>query len=756
MYVLTEWQTDRALPHPDQTYRLLRVSSINNEPYDIGVTSAPFGPGLAQDFPANIESFVRVLDGQSLVQIGEERYQEDNYYYVDPQFFSFFGFSLLHGDPETALEQPHHIVLTQETALRYFGSAEEAMGKTIRVDNEYDAVVSGVLDELEHPTHLTFDILESTRTLEDADWWTVWWNNSLCTYLRLNPGVSADNFEAQLPAFMDKHFGGGFARSGRRIDLRLQPLRSVYFEAGTRYDPMRHGSLPAMRIFTIATLLLIAIALFNYVNLSTAKTVERGVEIGIYKALGSDRRHIVTQVLGETLALTSFSLGVACLLTWSLRGWFEQFFEVALAPALSPALLIGAFIVLVVLLSLIAGFYPGLLLSSHQPALALKGLSRSGDRSMPAIRRILIVFQFALSIGLLACTFVIQQQLEYLNQKNLGFDKDQVLLIRANNPDVYGHRDALKQRLLQTPGVRQVSVSTGYPGGFHDASSIEVAGVPETVRMRTAFVDFDYAPTFGLELVAGRDFSSAFSTDSSGAALLNEQAVAELGLSIDEVLNRQISNPLFDSEPRTVVGVVKNYHFSSLHDAIEPLLISTRFNGRDIAIKADADRLPKIIESAGEMWSEYSPAYPFEYSFLDKRLEQHYTNEQRQTRLFSLFASIAILIASLGMFGLAAFAVSKRTKEIGIRKVLGASLGDVVYLLSRNFVVQVISAALIAIPVAYFFLVRWLDGFAYRVDMNVWLFALAGLIAVLVAGATVGVQASRAALSNPVDALRNE
>ena len=756
MYVLTEWQTDRAFPEPERTYRMLRVSEINGDAYDIGVTSAPFATALAQDFPATIESYMRVLPGQSLVEVGEDRYREDNYYYVDPQFFSFFGYSLRHGDPETALSRPHNVVLTYETALRYFGNAESAMGETLRIDNDYDALVTGVLEESKFATHMEFDLLESTETLVSLNFWTEWWNNNLCTYLRLNPGIDAGQFEAQLPAFMDKYFGDDFERTGQRLDLRLQPLADVYFEADTRYDPMRHGSLPAMRIFVIATLLLIVIALFNYVNLSTAKTIERGVEVGIYKALGSDKKQIMGQVLGETFVLTALSLGFAGLATLAARGWFEQFFEVSLNPALSFWAFAALGLGLVLVMTLIAGLYPGLLLASHQPALALKGLSASGERSTPGIRRVLVVFQFALSIGLLACTFVIRQQLDYLSEKNLGFEKEQVLLIQANNPDLYAQRQTFKERLLQEPGVSEVTVSRGYPGGFHDASTLEVAGIPGTTRMRTAFVDFDYVETFGLEIIAGRDFSSEFSSDSSRAAILNERAVAELGLSVEEVLNRQISNPLFDPEPRVVVGVVRDYHFSSLHDAIEPLIISTAFVGRDIAIKVDASRMQDVIETAQTMWEAYSPVYPFTFRFLDDRLEQLYTNEQRQNRLFGLFGGIAILIAALGMLGLAAFAVAKRTKEIGIRKVLGASLGDVVVLLSRSFLIQVVIAGVVAIPVAYLFLRQWLEGFAYHIDMGAWMFILAGAIAVLVAVLTVGVQASRAALANPVEALRYE
>lgn len=758
LYVLNEWQTDRSFPEPDRTFRLLRVSGINNEPYDIGVTSAPFAPALEQDYPADIEETVRVLDGNSLVEWDDQRFEEENYYYVDPNFLSFFGFELSHGDPQTALSKIHSIVLTSETARRYFGSESQAVGQTLRIDNSYDALVTGVLKKIKAPMHLQFDLLESNQELEKSQWWTGWWNNILCTYVRLKEGASGPALESRLPAFMDKYFAKDFARNGNRIDLRLQPIRSVYFEAATRYDPMRHGNRQAVRIFLFAALLLVVIACANYINLSTARATERSKEIGVYKVLGAGRSGIIWQMLGESLLLTAASIMAAQLLVTLAMPWFDQVFGVPYRLELSPWITALTLAGVGLMVTLAAGLYPGWLLSAFRPIEVLKGgnLSATGAPGGSNLRKALVIFQFVLSVGLLASTFLIQQQLDYLQNKALGFDKEHVLTIQINNPELYHNRETFREQLLREPGVSSVSFLNGIPGGMHDATSVEIPELGQTVKMRTAFVDFEFVKTLGLELVAGRDFNSSLASDSTRVAILNERAVADLGFTPEEALGKKVLLTSFDSLSRNIVGVVKNYHFSSLHDAIEPLVISTAFRGGIAAIKAQGDRIPQVITAAEAAWNEQSPAFPFTYRFLDEWLNRHYQSEVRQGRIFTLFAGIAIFIACLGMFGLATFAAHTRTKEIGIRKVLGASIGNIVTLLSKDFLILVAIALLIASPLAWYFMDRWLADFAYRINIGWWVFALAGITAFAIAALTVSFQSIRAALANPVKSLRNE
>ncbi len=757
LYVLNERQTDRSLPHPERTFRLLRVSNINNEPYDIGVTSGPFAPALLQDFPADVAETVRVLDGNSLVTIGEQRFLEEKYYYADPNFFHFFNFPLLHGDPNTALAKPHSIVLSQATARRYFGSETAALGQTLHIDNDYDATVTGVFADPKAPTHLDFDLVESSLSFNDAEWWTTgWWNNSLCTYLRLSPGTSAAALEARLPKFMDKYFGNDFARNGSRIDLRLQALRDVYFESEVRYDPMRHGDRKAVSIFLIAALLLVVIACANYINLSTARSLERSKAVGVHKVLGSGRGRIIGQMLGESFLLTSAAVLLAVQLVWLALPWFSNVFGVSFQLDLPFGATICSIIGLTVVVALLAGIYPGWFLSAFKPATVLKGKTTAGERHTAGLRKTLVVFQFILSVGLLCSTFVVRRQLDFLKNKNLGFDKTHVLVLNINSQELYNNRAAFRQQLSREPGVRQISFLNGIPGGMHDATSVDVPEMSQNIRLRTVFADFDFVKTFGLKMVAGRDFDQRLASDSSRAALLNERAVADLGLRPEEALGKKILLTSFDTIPRTVVGVVKDYHFASLHDAIEPMVISTAFRGGIIAVKAEGARIPEVIASAEKAWNAQAPAYPFAYQFLDEQLDRLYQNEVRQGRIFGWFAGIAIFIACLGMFGLAAFAATSRIKEIGIRKVLGASVGGIVGLLSKDFLKLVAIAIVIASPLAYYVMQKWLSDFAYRIDIPWWVFVSAGAVAIGVAVLTVSFQSVKAALANPVESLRSD
>lgn len=756
VYVLNEWQTDRDLPHPDRTFRLLRVSAINNQPYDIGVTSGPFAGALKQDFPADIEETVRVLEGHSLVQTGERRFHEEHYYYADPNFLTFFNFPLLHGDPRTALSQLHGVVLTRETARRYFGDENRAMGQTLRIDNQYDAVVTGVMAELEKPVHFQFDLIESTLDVENAPWWKEWWNNSAWTYLRLAPGASATALQEKFPAFMDKYFGKDFAVFDTRIGLRLQPLRSVYFEADTRYDEVRHGNRQAVEIFFVAALLLILIACANYVNLSTAKAAERGKEVGVYKVLGSGRRQIIGQMLGESLLMSFISVVAAAQLAWLAMPWFGQLFGATLKLSIPVWVAAAALGSIALLVGLAAGWYPGWFLSAFKPAAALRGSTGGDARQSAGLRKALVVFQFVLSVGLLCSTLLIQRQLDFLREKNLGFDKEHVLLLSCNNPDIYKNRTTFRQMLEREPGVLSLSFNGGAPGGYHDGSNVQFPEQNKSVKMRTAFGDFDYFNTLGLQMVAGRPFSREMATDSTGTIIFNEQAVRAMGLTPEAAIGQKALVAFFDTIPRTIIGVVKDYHFASLRDAIEPEVISVDLQGRELAIKVQAGQMPRVIAAAEKAWNRFSPAYPFEYHFLDERLDQLYLGEARQGKIFALFAGIAIFIACLGMFGLSAYAAALRAKEIGIRKVLGASAAGIVGLLSKDFLKLVVIAFFIAAPLAWYFMDHWLADFAYRIDMPWWVFALAGSAAVAVAFLTIGAQSLKAALSDPVKSLRSE
>ncbi len=444
------------------------------------------------------------------------------------------------------------------------------------------------------------------------------------------------------------------------------------------------------------------------------------------------------------------------MLTMQAMPYFEQWFDLSLNLQLTGWQVAGILLSLTAGITLLAGAYPAWLLAAFKPVEVLKGSMTAGNSQTAGLRKGLVMLQFALSFGLLYSTFVIQRQLQYLQEKNLGFDKEHVLLFQINNPDLFFKRDLLKEQLLREPGVQNVSFAIGRPGGFHDATSLKVEGIDETIRMRTALVDFECLDTYGLQVIEGRPLSPQFASDSSRAVLLNEQAVQELGMTNKEIIGKRVQLVSFDSLRRTVVGIVKDYHFSSLREEVEPLVIATAFGGAQVAVKAQAGRLPEVIAAAEQTWTDLAPAYPFNYRFLDEQLDRLYQSETRQGRLFGFFAAIAIFIACLGMFGLAAYAASLRVKEIGIRKVVGATVADIVFLLSKDFLKLVVIAIIIAAPVAWYFMRDWLSAFAYRIEIEWWVFALTAVAAISIAVLTVSIQSVRAALANPVEALRDE
>lgn len=754
LFVSNEWVTDRALPEPERTFRLLRMSNINNDPYDIGITSAPFSSALREDFPDAISETVRVLPGTAAIRINERLFQEDNYYYVDSNFLDFFGFKLLVGDSKSALSEVHSVVLTYETATKYFINPEEALGKFMKIDDSYEVQITGVLDKINTPNHFKFSLLESTHELMQAEWWESWWNNNLCTYVRLADQVRPQQLEAAFPKFMDKYFGDDFTTNGTRIDLRLQPLRSIYFEKDIRYDPMRHGDLDALKIFGLAALFLLFVAAANYINLATAQATRKAKEIGVLKTLGSTKRNIITYSLLESSVLVTLSVFLAFEINSIGLPFFEQLFGVDIKIHLDQGLILVILLGATLLMTFLSGFYPGFYLSGFKPVSVLKSGFTPSDDSSGKLRRGMVVIQYVLSTLLLLSTFMIYQQLSYLQSKDLGFGKDHVLLMEINNPDIYNNRKVLKDRLLSSPAIKSLTYHSGEPGGFHDATPVRVIGDQHQIRMRTCFADFDYFQTFQLELATGRIFNQQLSSDSTRAVMVNEQAVADLGFSPSEALGHELILSYFDSIPKQIIGVVKDYHFASLHSKIEPMVITPTTWGGNFAVKIDPDRISEAIATLEQNWNLLAPEFPFTYRFLDETLEQQYFNEQRQSRLFQLFAIVAILIAGLGMFGLASFTALTRSKEIGVRKILGSTELELLFLLSRDFLYLVLVAALIACPVAWYFVRSWLSDYAYHISMPIWVFIVVISISLLFAGLAIAYHCIKAARLNPVEVLK--
>lgn len=756
LYLQAELSYDKSYARGEQIYRVLRKSEVNAQGYLIGITSAPYAPALKNDLPESIRDALRVLPGDGLVKYANHTFLEKKFFLVDENFFEFFSFPFAKGDPASALVNPNGVVLTAAMAHKYFG-AEDPMGQTLRVDERYDFIVTGVLAEKLARTHLDFDFIASLKSLEGEEWLNDWWNNNFLTYVLIDNPQEAQRVEARLPAFIDKYLGEDFKRNGRRIDVTLQPLAEVYFQNDIRYEGgVRHGDKKAIYIFGALALFILAIACINYMNLTTARAGRRAREIGVRKVLGAPRNRLVMQFLGESFLLTALAVLLAIAASELVLPWFNVAFALDLALNFSDPVLLSALFGLLLFVALLAGSYPAFLLSGVLPVRVLNGRF-SQQAADVLIRKGLVVFQFGISAALIVATLLIGKQLDFMRHKDLGFQGKPVLIVPINNSEMRRQQETFVTRVRQETGIINATAISGHPGDFHDAMSFAIAGKDENFRMRTVYTDFDYAETLGLEIVAGRNFSRDFATDKAHAALLNETAVRMLGWSNEEALGKTMRRTMFDSARSQVVGVVRDFHFSSLKETIDPLFISMRPAViRVFALKIEPANLQAALAAAQKQWEALTPAYPFEFAFLEETFFQLYQQEQRESKLFTIFAVIAIVIACLGIFALASFAAEARTKEIGIRKVLGASVSSVFGLLSKEFMRLVVIANFVAWPLAWFAMHNWLQDFAYRTSIDWQLFALAGGMVLLIALLTVSAQAIKAALANPVESLRYE
>lgn len=756
LYVHTELSADKGLAKSEHTYRLLRMSERNGESYRIGVTSAPFAEAIVNDYPIDVEASLRVYTSDGLVSIDDNtRFNEDQFYLADSNFFKFFNYEFIYGDELTALSQPQSVVLTEELAKQYYGN-ENPLNKIIRLDQSLEFNITGVVKTPENKTHIRFNMIATNELLKEYESFTQWWSNNLVTYIQLNPSTDFAQFESQLPAFMDKYFGEDFKNSGTRIDLSIQKFDDIYFGNDVQYDQYAHGNLETVYIFTAIGLFIMIIACINFMNISTAMASMRAREVGIKKIMGSGKGQLMLQYLTESFIICTISVLLAFMMLEIVLPSFNSIYGLNLVINwLDPIIIIYGALIIVTLV-LISGIYPALLLSSFKPLKVLGGKGFSGNTSTQWIRKGLVVFQFACSIILLITTTVIWKQMDYVMNKPLGFDKSHVITIWNNNSDIRSNIDLFKERVEQIQGVQSVSKIVGEPGGFHDTMNFRIEGTEDTQRMRTVFSDEDYLECFGIPIISGRFFRKDNQVDRENSIVLNETAVKLLGFTNETILGQRIQNIFVDTTFREVIGVVKDYNFSSLKSNMEPLAMAPSNYNRKIAIKLDAGHAKKAIAEIQNTYERIVNLYPFEYEFLDNNIEKLYAEEKTQQGIFVMFSIISIVIGCLGIFGLATFTANQRAREISIRKVLGASVINISYMLGNQFIKLVLIANLVAWPLAYYFMNEWLSGFAYRISLGFGSFVLAMLLALVIAILTVSYQAIKAALINPATTLRNE
>jgi putative ABC transport system permease protein len=755
LFILNEFSYDNFHKNGKYMYRVMRVSNRNGERVEIPYLSPPFAPALLNDFPDAVQKAVRVMPDNDLISYKNISFNEKSVYLTDSNFFELFDFPLLRGNPATVLKEPGSVVLTASTAKKYFGN-EDPIGKVVEFNKKLQLKVTGIAQDVPVNSHLNFDLIVPISNFQAAPWFNQFPNNSLFVYVQLNPSTDPKQLINRFPRFMDKYLGKFYAQNGFKMDLTINPFNKIYFESYSPFDNVKHGNKKMVYIFMSIAALILIIACINFINLSTARASDRSREVGLRKVLGAVRRQLVGQFILESILLATLATLIALILLPLLMPAYTHLLGYQLPPIWrNPMLYIFIFAVIVIV-GLLAGSYPALLLSSFSPIESLKGKFRVG-KTGAFFRKTLVVFQFGVSVLLIISITIMMSQMHYVQNMDLGFNKDQSMIVRLDNGQISDKQIQFKKELQNIPAVESVSLMSGEPGGFHDIYGFEAEVKPhEKIMLNTEFADFDYVKTLGLKIIAGRDFSADFKTDSSESVLINRAAASILGISPEQAIGKWIMNIVRDTIHRRIVGVVEDFHFASLKEPVGPLVISTGDDRRLALVRLKATHLQSSIEEIKNKYAAAAPDYPFEYDFLDEKFNQLYQSEISQQSILSIFSLIAIFIACLGLFGLASYTAVKRTKEIGVRKVLGSSVQNIVVLLSKDLLKPVLLGTLIAVPLGYYAMHSWLQGFAYRISVQWWMIVLAISIAILIALITVSLQAVKAALANPSASLRSE
>lgn len=756
LFVQHELSYDRFHSKHERIYRV--ATAMRGFSFDgIAKVAGQWGPGARANLP-EVEQMTRIIFfGTVLTSHGDQRHYENGGLYVDSTFFALFDFPLLTGNATNVLTRPHTLVLTESLARKYFGSANP-VGKTLTFENDLDYVVTGVCADPPANSHISFTFLASLASTNSPYWQNFerlkdnWEFFQAYTYLLLVPGSTVAGVEANLTELVRQHVS---AENAGNYSPFLQPLTSIHLHSQLWRELSVNSDIDRVYLLSAIAFFILLIVCINYMNLATARSASRAKEVGVRKVAGAHRGALIRQLLVESVLLSLLALLLAVAVAHLALPAFNQLVGSRLTfDPLGDGWLLPAMVGLSVLVGVAAGSYPALVLSAFRPVQVLGGNIKTGGKA--SLRKLLVVVQFVISILLLIATGVVLQQLQYIEGKNLGFNQEHLVILPIRDAAMRANYETVKQALSQHSSIVSVSASANQPGGSDWGAPYRAEGIDEaeTPPARMLVVDHDFFETYQIEVVQGRNFAREFSTDVEGALVLNETAVRELGW--EQPLGKTIRVTWW-SQDAQVIGVVKDFHFHSLHEQIGPLLIflsPATFNRFTVRIRPE--RLAEALAFLEQTWAKFDPAHPFDYTFFDEQFGELHLAEQRLGRTLMIFAALAIFIACLGLLGLIAFTVQQRTKEIGVRKVFGAGTGRIFLLLSRDFVVLVGMAFVVAVPIGYLLLDGWLQNFAYRITLAPPVFVAAGFTALAIAWLAVGFQAVRAALLNPVDALRRE
>ena len=754
LFISHEFSVDEFHIQGKNMYRVMRGIANDGKQSNVAYLSGPYAPALLNDFKSEIKKAVRVNPTDGLVRVGNKSFHEKKIIDTDADFFSLFSFPLVRGNPLLVLTDPSSVVLTESVAKKYFGSIDNAMNKIIELDKKLVLKVTGIAKDVPSNSHLDFDIVIPISNYKDSGFMNGWINNGLYTYVLLAPGVNKSALESRFSQFMEKYMGNDMKKYGFHFVLSLTPLKDIYFE-NSSFDSVRHGDKTVVYIFLSIAILILLIACINFINLSTIRAAERSKEVGMRKVLGAVRTNLIWQFIGESVLLTLLSCVLSVVLLFLFMPLYNNILGYSLTIPLNTLPVYLFFIGIIFIVGFLSGSYPAFFLSAFSPVQALKGRLRLG-KSGVIFRQALVVVQFSISVILIIGTIIIARQMNFIKNKQLGYDQTQTLMIPIDNNDIYNNMNVFKTILQNEKNVESVSFMSGEPGGFFDINMFDLEGYSEKWQARTEFADFDYVKTLGLKIIEGRDFSAQYPTDSTEAVLINRTAALKFGWTPSQALGKWVQNTIRDNKKRRVIGVVEDFNFLSLKENIEALVIAPNDDRRVTLIKLKPGNLQANITAVKAAYDKIAPGYPLEYRFLDQQFEALYKISLQQQSILSVFAGLAILVACLGLFGLASFNTKKRFKEIGIRKVLGSSVRGIVVLLSKDLLKPVLIATCFAIPFGYLAMDKWLQNFAYKTALDWWIFGLAALITLGIALLTVSFQAIKAALANPVKSLRTE
>jgi putative ABC transport system permease protein len=755
LYVIFELSYDDFNKKANRIYRIaseLTTSSGTNNNY---YTSGPMALNMKIDFP-EVQSMVRFQPNSILIRKGDVKFQEEQTLFADSSLFSIFDFHLLNGNAHTALREPFSIVLSKTAAKKYFGFSNP-VGQIVEMTGwRVPAKVTGIMEDIPENSQIKADMFVSMTTISQ-NWNTEmdknWRDFNCISYVLLKPGAKAEILQGKLSAFLQRHYGQEMKANQLYYKLFLEPLKKVYLHS--RFSGMVTGNMNYVYIFSVIALFILLIGSINFINLTTARATERAREVGIRKLIGASRKELAKQFLGESLLHCLAAFFFSIIVSYFLLPLFNQLAGKTISRGIfTNTQNIPALLLLAVLIGIAAGIYPAVILSSYRPVLVLKGRFASGGKGV-FLRRLLVITQFTISIILISGTIVVYRQLHYMRSKDLGFNKDQTMIITTNGDPA---APAFKEQISSLIKVSSTTFSNRIPGGDYDISLTEVenkSGEMQSMVIGSLIGDFAFTNQYQLKLLAGRGFSKDFETDSAKSIILNETAVKSFGYSSPE---QAIGKTFVQwGDTGKIIGVVKDFNFNSLQYGVNPMSIRVSNHLQSyISIKINTANLQNTIASIKANWDKLIPNRPFQYFFLDEFFDRQYRDETRFGKLFVNFAILAILISCLGLLGLASYVTFQRTREISIRKVLGASISGLVSLLTKDFFKLVFIALLISIPIGWWTMNKWLQPFAYRIDIRWEIFGFAGLIAISVALITVSFQAIKAAATNPVKNLRTE